>query len=143
MRSLIPNGLRQKMRFAFAGDNLQCTTTSKANQYSTGGGSIAAAVSPGPLGTKTASGPHCVSCEMDHFLVDQKVQGFFSIRLTIQVALNGTVSAVEVDDAPSSEIKSRIEQQVRLWVFEPYEKDGQRVNLKLTTKVPVNVIRSR
>jgi hypothetical protein len=127
----------------FAGNELQCAAASKANQYSTGGDSIAAAASPGPLGAKTASGPRCVSCGMDHFLVDQKVQGSFSIRLTIRVAMNGTVSGVEVDSAPSPEIRSRIEEQVRLWIFEPYEKDGHRVNLKLTTKVQVNVMRSR
>jgi hypothetical protein len=73
-------------------------------------------------------------------IVDQTAQGTFTIRLSLGIAKDGTVTAVDADGAPTPDIKSRVEQQAMQWVFEPYIKDGVRVNLKLNTRIQVNVI---
>lgn len=80
---------------------------------------------------------------MDRVLIDKGAQGAFTIKLTITITKNGTVTNVESDGAPTSEIKSRIEQQAHQWLFEPYLKNGERVNVRLNTTVHVNVIKPR
>jgi hypothetical protein len=76
-------------------------------------------------------------------MVDPKAQGIFTIRLSVNVAKDGTVTAVEADGAPTPLIKSSIERQAQRWLFEPYIKDGARVNLKLNTKIQANVVHPR
>ena len=44
---------------------------------------------------------------------------------------------------PTPEVKSRIEQQAQQWLFEPYLKNGERVNVRLDTTVRINVIKPR
>jgi hypothetical protein len=127
----------------FVGDTLQCTIITIQAKYSSGGGPIPARVALGPLGAKTSSGPFCIACAIDHILFDQKVQGFYTIKLTILIAANGKVTDVNVIDAPTSEIKSQIEQQIRQWIYEPYIMDGEIVNVNLKTQIQVHVMRSR
>lgn len=127
----------------FVGSTLECTAITSAAQAAKGDRPVPAAVAPGPIGGKTPQGPRCIVCEVDHFLVDQKVQGAFIIKLAINIGKNGTVTAVQVEDAPTPEIRDRIEQQAHQWIFEPYTKDGARIDLKLNTKIQVNVIRPR
>jgi hypothetical protein len=80
---------------------------------------------------------------MDRMLIDKSAQGAFTIKITLTIAKNGLVTNVESEGAPTPEIKSRIEQQAQQWLFEPYLKDGERVNVKLNTSVRVNVIKPR
>ena len=88
-------------------------------------------------------GPQCIACGLDQFLIDPKAHGNFIIKLVIDVAKDGIVTAVEADGAPTPAIKSNIEQQVQQWIFEPYYKNGVRVNLKLNTRVQVSVLHPR
>jgi len=73
----------------------------------------------------------------------QKAEGAYAIKVVLEMAKNGTVRTVVAESAPTPEVKSRIEQQARDWIFEPYLKDGVGVNVKLSTTVHLNVIRSR
>jgi hypothetical protein len=77
------------------------------------------------------------------FLSSKKAEGAYAIKLVLEIAKNGTVRTVVAESAPTQEVKSRIEQQARDWIFEPYLKDGVGVNVKLSTIVHLNVIRSR
>jgi hypothetical protein len=76
-------------------------------------------------------------------LVDEKVQGAFTIQLQLQIATDGTVTSATTEGAPTPEIKSRVEQQVQGWIFEPYIKDRIPVNVNLKTSLQINVIKSR
>jgi hypothetical protein len=80
---------------------------------------------------------------MDRILVDPKAQGLFTSALSLEVARDGTVTAAEANGAPTPQIKARIEQQAQQWLFEPYMKDGTRVNLKLNTRIQVSVVHPR
>jgi Na+-translocating ferredoxin:NAD+ oxidoreductase RnfG subunit len=100
-------------------------------------------VGPGPLGAPIPQGPRCIVCGFDRIFVDKKAQGAYTIKLVFGIAKNGTVTSVEVQGAPTPEVKSRIEQQTQQWIFEPYLKDGTPVNVKLNTSVNVNVIKPR
>ncbi|HEX5235286.1 MAG TPA: hypothetical protein VFW25_08155 [Silvibacterium sp.] len=127
----------------FAGSTLLCSGLTAVDKPAAGRGPMPVRTTPGPLGIASSQGPHCISCGLDRILVDPKAQGTFTIKLSLDVARDGTVTTVEVDGAPTPEIKSRIEQQVQQWLFEPYMKDGMRVNLKLNTRIQVNVIHPR
>ena len=140
---LTPKWASTESSICFIGSALHCTALTVTTMASAGEGPIPAAVAPGPLGNKTSEGPRCIACELDQLLVDNKVQGTFIIKLSLNISKNGTVTAVESDDAPTPEIKSQIEQQAEQWIFEPYTKDGVRVNLKLNTRVRVSVVRPR
>ena len=76
-------------------------------------------------------------------IIDKGAQAAFTIKLTLMIAKNGIVTNVESDGAPTPEIKSRIEQQAQQWLFEPYVKNDERVNVKLNTSVRVNVVKPR
>jgi hypothetical protein len=80
---------------------------------------------------------------MDRLLIDKKAQGAYMIKLAVEIAKNGIVKTAVADGAPTPEVKSRIEQQAREWIFEPYMKDGVAVNVKVNTNIHVNVIRPR
>ena len=125
----------------FVGNSLQCTSISATAKPVRGEGAVPALVGPGPLGVKAAQGPHCIACGMDHFLVDQKVQGMFTIKLVLVIGRNGIVTTAEADGAPTLGIKARIEQQAQQWIFEPYLKDGVQVDVKLSTNIQVAVVR--
>jgi hypothetical protein len=137
---LTPKWAATESAMCFVGSTLRCTTLDGVTKPGSGGIPVPAVVGPGPLGIKQAQGPHCISCELDQFLVDQKAQGIFTIKLSLDLAKNGTVTAVQADGAPTPDVKSRVEQQAMQWIFEPYTKDGVQVNLKLNTRVQVNVI---
>jgi len=122
------------------GVTLRCVTLESVAKPDAGADPVPAVVAPAPLGSTPPQGPHCISCELDQFIVDQTAQGTFTIRLSLGIAKDGTVTAVDADGAPTPDIKSRVEQQAMQWVFEPYIKDGVRVNLKLNTRIQVNVI---
>jgi hypothetical protein len=135
---------RSSSTICFVGTNLQCASLKQVDQATNSEGPPSpVAVSPGPLGATTTTGPHCILCQMDRILIDKAAQGAFTIKLTITIAKNGTVTNAESDGAPTPEIKSRIEQQAQQWLFEPYLKNGERVNVKLNTAVRVNVVKPR
>ena len=136
---------RSSSAICFVGSNLQCASLKQLDQAKNPEGpSSPVAVSPGPLGGQTATtGPQCILCQMDRMLIDKGAQGAFTIKLTVTIAKNGTVTNVESVGAPTPEIKSRIEQQAQQWLFEPYLKNGERVNVRLNTTVRVNVIKPR
>ena len=128
----------------FVGGGLQCASLKPVDQdKKSEGPPNPVAVSPGPLGVAPTNGPQCIVCSMDRMLIDKKVQGVFAIKLTIAIAKNGTVTSVESEGTPTTEIKSRIEQQAQQWLFEPYVKNGERVNVKLNTSVRINVLKPR
>jgi hypothetical protein len=80
---------------------------------------------------------------LDRILIDKKAQGAYTIKLALEIAKNGIVKNAVAEGAPTPEVKSRIEQQVQEWIFEPYLKDGVAVNVKLNSSVHVNVIKPR
>ena len=128
----------------FVGSRLQCAALKELPQaHSSAGSAVPAVVGPGPLGGPIPQGPRCIICGLDRIFVDKKAQGSYTIKLVLVIAKNGTITTVEAEGAPTPEIKSRIEQQAQQWIFEPYSKDGARVNLKLNTAVRVNVIKPR
>ena len=135
---------RSNSTICFVGSNLQCAGLRQVDQAKNPEGPPSpVAVSPGPLGATTTTGPQCILCQMDRMLLDKGAQGAFTIKLIITIAKNGSVTNVESDGAPTPEVKSRIEQQAHQWLFEPYLKNGERVNVKLNTSVRVNVIKPR
>jgi hypothetical protein len=127
----------------FVGGQLPCAGLNTVALPARGDGPGPVATVPGPLGTTATQGPHCIACALDQFMVDQKVQGLFTIKLTLHIGRNGTVTSVQTDGTPAPEIKSRIEQQAQQWIFEPYLKDGKPSNVELNTLIHVNVIKSR
>ena len=106
-------------------------------------GPLPVVVSPGPLGVSTAQGPQCIVFNLDRTLIDNKAQGPYTLKLVLKIAKNGIVRNAVAEGAPTPEVKSRIEQQAREWIFEPYLKDGVSVNVKLNTSVRVNIIKPR
>jgi hypothetical protein len=136
---------RSNSTICFVGSNLQCASLKQVDQPKNPEGPPSpVTVSPGPLGaTTTTNGPQCILCQIDRILIDKGAQGTFTIKLTITIAKNGTVTKVESDGAPTPEVKSRIEQQAQQWLFEPYLKNGERVNVRLNTTIPINVIKPR
>ena len=140
---LTPKWAATNSAMCFVSSAVLCSVLTAAEKPATGGDPVSAVVAPGPLGVAPSAGPHCIFCEMDRILVDPKAQGIFTIRLSLDIARDGTVKAAEADGAPTPLIKSRIEQQAQQWLFEPYMKDGVRVNLKLTTGIQVDVVHPR
>jgi hypothetical protein len=142
--ALTPKWASSNSMICFVGNGLQCASLKQVDQAkSSEGPPNPVVVSPGPLGTAVATGPQCILCGMDRMIIDKGAQGAFTIKLTVGIAKNGTVTSVESNGAPTAEIKSRIEQQAQQWLFEPYLKNGERVNVKLNTSVRVNVIKPR
>jgi hypothetical protein len=140
---LTPKWAATNSAMCFVGSTMMCSALAEAKRPATGEGPVPAVVAPGPLGIAPSAGPHCIFCGLDRILVDPKAQGIFTIRLSVNVAKDGTVTAVEADGAPTPLIKSSIERQAQQWLFEPYIKDGVRVDLKLNTKIQVNVVNPR
>jgi photosystem II stability/assembly factor-like uncharacterized protein len=135
---------RSSSIICFVGSGLQCASLKPVDQAKNlEGPPNPVAVSPGPLGAAVTTGPQCIVCSMDRMLIDKGAQGAFTIKLTLTIAKNGIVTNVESEGAPTPEIKSRVEQQAQQWLFEPYLKNGERVNVKLNTSVRVNVIKPR
>jgi hypothetical protein len=126
------------------GSRLRCAALKDLAQAPGSAGSqVPTVVGPGPLGAPIPQGPRCIACGIDRIFIDKKAHGAYTIKLTLDIAKNGTVTSVEAQSAPTPEIKSRIEQQTQQWIFEPYLKDGAPVNVKLNTNVKVNVIKPR
>lgn len=122
---------------------LECVEVLPTTKPVSAEGAVPAIVSPGPLGGKAPKGPRCILCPLDQMLVDEKVQGAFTIQLQLQIATDGTVTRATTEGAPTLEIKSRVEQQVQGWIFEPYLKNRIPVNVNLKTSLQINVIKSR
>jgi photosystem II stability/assembly factor-like uncharacterized protein len=141
---LTPKWAATDSAMCFVAGGIQCSTLTATEKPIAGEEPVPAAIGPGPLGVTPSAGPHCISCELDRILVDPKAKsGIYTIKLSLDVARDGTVTAAQADDAPTPLIKSRIEQQTQQWLFEPYMKDGVRVNLKLNTRIQVNVVDPR
>lgn len=82
-------------------------------------------------------------CALDRIIVNEKAQGSYTIKMTLEIAKNGTITAVTLQDTPTPEVRSRIEQQVKEWIFEPYLKGGVATGVKLNTEIRVTLIKSR
>jgi len=138
---LTPKWSASNSSICFVGNGLHCASLKQIDQpKNTEGPASPVAVSPAPLGAAVTNGPQCILCGMDRILIDNNKQGTFFIKLTLTIAKDGIVTNVETEGAPTPEIKSRIEQQAREWLFETYLKNGQRVNVRLNTSVSINVI---
>jgi len=143
-KELTPKWASTDSSVCFVGARLQCAPlTELAQAPSAPGSPVPTVVAPGPLGAPIQEGPRCLVCALDRIFIDTKAQGSYTIKLTLVIAKNGTVASAEAQSAPTEEIKSRIEQQARQWIFEPYVKDGAAVSVKLNTSVHVNVIKPR
>jgi photosystem II stability/assembly factor-like uncharacterized protein len=127
----------------FVGNGLQCASVKPVATPSASDLPLPTAVSPGPLGAPTAQGPHCILCNLDRIVIDNKVQGAYTIKLTLEILKNGVVRSAVAEDAPTPDVKAHIEKQAQEWIFEPYLKDGLAVNVKLSTSAHLNVIRPR
>jgi len=145
IKELTPKWASAGVGICFVGKTLQCsglTTVMKP-------GSredvlpVPAAVGPGPIGTPTQQQPQCIVCGLDRILIDQKVQGAYTLKLAIEIGKNGVVTNVVADGAPTPDIRSRIEEQAQQWIFEPYLKDGVAMTVKLNTSVRISVIKPR
>ena len=126
----------------FVSSRFQCATLKPTIKPEPGENPLPTSVGPGPLGAPVpAQGPRCVMCSMERIFVDQKTQGAYTIKLTLQIAKNGVVRNAVAEGAPTPGIKSQIEQRASEWIFEPYLKDGVGMNVNLSTAIQVNVIR--
>jgi photosystem II stability/assembly factor-like uncharacterized protein len=124
----------------FVGNTVACTALTISEKPTTGEQPEPVTIAPPPLDKPVAAGPHCVECELDRILIDTKAKGIFTVKLSLDIAEDGTVGGVKVDGAPTPQIKSRIEQQAEQWIFEPYMKNGIRVRLKLNTQIQIDVV---
>jgi hypothetical protein len=140
--ALTPKWAASNSSICFVGNGLHCASVKQTDQpQNIQGPPSPVAVAPGPLGAAATNGPQCILCGMDRVLIDNSKQGAFSIKLTLTIAKNGIVTNVETEGAPTPEIKSRVEQQAREWLFEPYVKNGEHVSVRLSTSVSINVIK--
>jgi len=97
-----------------------------------------------PLGTKAKDGLlRCIRCGFDQFIVDDKAQGQFQLKVALKVHADGTVQVVSLDGAPNAPVHEKLMQQISLWLFEPPTKDGHGVNVATTINPRIQVIRSR
>jgi hypothetical protein len=143
-RELTPKWASTDSTVCFVGSRLYCAALKDLTQAPSSAGSpVPTVVGPGPLGAPILQGPRCIVCGFDRIFIDKKAQGAYTIKLVLGIGKNGTVTSVEAQGAPTSEVKSRIEQQTQQWIFEPHLKDGSPVNVKLNTTVNVNVIKPR
>jgi hypothetical protein len=143
-KELTPQWASTASAICFVGSTLNCAGLKLLPQAPTSSGVAApTVVGPGPLGAAIPPGPRCIVCGLDRIFVDKKAQGPFTIKLVFGIAKSGTVTSVEVQGAPTPEVKTRIEQQTQQWIFEPYLKDGSPVSVRLNTSINVNVIKPR
>jgi Photosynthesis system II assembly factor YCF48 len=142
-RELTPNWVANASNICFVSKELQCASLRPVEKTSPSDIPLPTVVGPGPLGTPKPEGPQCIICGINRLLIDKKAQGLYTVKLELEISTNGTVKTAVADGAPTPDVKSRIEQQAQLWIFEPYLKDGVAVNVKLHTSVQVNVIRPR
>jgi hypothetical protein len=142
-QKLTPKWATDGSAICFVANGLECAPAKSADKPKPDDLTLPTAVAPGRLGAPLPEGPTCILCSLDRVLVDQKVQGAYTIKLALEIATNGIVNTAVADGAPTPEIKSRIERQAQEWIFEPYTKDGAPANVKLNTSVRVNVIKAR
>lgn len=121
----------------------ECVTLSKVADSNNFNGPAPTVFPPRPLGASLGSGPACLSCDVDPLYLDHKVHGSFTLKLSLEIARNGTVKNVTVEGAPSKTIEDTIRQRAQLWIFEPYLKDGSPAELKLNTSLRITVITPR
>jgi len=143
-KELTPKWTSTDSTVCSVGTRLQCAPLTALAQAPSGPGSpVPTQVAPVSLGAPIQQGPRCIVCGLDRIFIDKKAQGPYTIKLTLGIAKNGTVASAEAQGAPTEEIRSRIEQQARQWIFEPHVEDGAAVSVKLNTSVHVNVIKPR
>lgn len=123
-----------------AGSTLQCANLTPSEKPLPGVNPPPTVLAPPPVGTPESSGPHCISCALDDILIDPQASGIYTIKLSLDIARDGIVTAVQASGAPTPALKLKIEQQAQQWLFAPYLKDGIRVNLHLTTAIRINVV---
>jgi hypothetical protein len=98
-----------------------------------------------PLGTKELAGSalRCMACALEHVYLDDKVQGRFTIHISLQVGTDGTIQAVTIQNAPSDSLQQKIHAQIVDWLFEPPQRDGKPIRVATQSDLVVNVIRPR
>ena len=141
--ALTPKWAATPSTICSAGRTLSCAQLTPSALPKDFPGPPPAALAPQPLGTASQSGPHCLSCPLDPVFLDPKVQGQFTLKLTLQIGKDGIVSKVSVEGAPTPAIDAAIQKRSQDWLFEPYRKDGQQVAVLLKTSARINVIRPR
>jgi outer membrane biosynthesis protein TonB len=85
----------------------------------------------------------CVSCSLVRLLVDPKVEGDFTVHLTLTIRTDGTPDSVVIKDAPSEAIRAKLQEQMTSWLFEPPMKDDTPVAVRLNESVTIHVFRPR
>jgi hypothetical protein len=128
----------------FVGGDLECAGLKEnAQTFNKDVPPLPATMTPSPLGGKVSEPPVCIQCSLDRIVVDQKLKGNYKVGLVMVIGQDGTMASVEVKDAPSDEIRDRIQRQVQDWLFEPVMRDGKAVAARVSTSVQIVVIRSK
>lgn len=140
---LTPKWAANSSTICSVGQTLRCAELSSVALPKDLAGPPPAALAPPPLGAVPQSGPHCLSCPLDPVFLDPKIQGQFTVKLSLQIGKDGLIDKVLVDGAPTPAIEAAIQKRSLDWLFEPYRKDGQQVAVLLKTTAHINVIRPR
>jgi hypothetical protein len=97
------------------------------------------------LGAKpqVIAGLRCVLCSVPQYLVDDKVEGRYTVHIDFLVRSDGTVGVVTVKSAPSEKLRAKFQAQALNWLFEPPTKQNVPVNVKSGIDVQIMVFRSQ
>jgi hypothetical protein len=98
-----------------------------------------------PLGTKLPPGNalRCMACALEPAYIDDKVEGRFTIHISLQVGMDGTVESVTIQNAPSDSVQQKLHTQILDWLFEPPRKDGKPTRVATQSDLTISVIRPR
>jgi hypothetical protein len=87
--------------------------------------------------------PICISCPLAPYYVDQEFGGSANVKITLAIKPNGTIEHFEVFNAPTEKIRQQIEASVKLWLFKPVLKDGERISAEKRVTAKIAVIKPR
>jgi len=129
------------------GATLRCATVTMSDGVPTRDASawtpIPEGLAPPPLDAPEQQGPRCIICGFEHVVVTNDYAGKVEVALTLHLAMNGTVTDVDVDSATRPEIGQKLATEARNWVFVPFEQDGTVHPVLAHVRVQVQAIRSR
>jgi len=83
----------------FVGKGLRCAGLKSVDKPGSSEGSLPVAVGPKPLGGPATQGPQCLVCGLDGILIDNKAQGSYTIKLTLDIGRNGVVRSAAAEGA--------------------------------------------
>lgn len=127
----------------FVGKQFECSTFLQDQRRDSKEHLPIPTISVRPLKADSGSVPRCIVCGLDQFIISNKATGPLVIKLAINIAKNGTVESAEVINAPTPDVKEKIERSVDEWIFEPYLKDNIPTAIKLDTAVKIYLIKPR